>query len=182
MCRRPSRCARRNNYVCLLDMSSRCPGTDRSRYPGADRHQSPLLLALLWVLQVDSGANVTDVEIEAAQRLKPINVEEIAAKAKLTELDIMALNSNDSTYVQVGYRLVSLLAICPVSRQIRLDCATVWASPVGRCIRDVPLAALLYSIKLQAPPGVSYYRKPFEFLSLGIMAYVGELLGHCHTW
>jgi hypothetical protein len=25
----------------------------------------------------------------------------------------------------------------------------------------------------QAPPGVSYYRKPFEFLSLGLMAYIG---------
>jgi hypothetical protein len=26
----------------------------------------------------------------------------------------------------------------------------------------------------QTPAGVSYYRKPFEFLSLGIMAYVGN--------
>lgn len=27
---------------------------------------------------------------------------------------------------------------------------------------------------MQAPQGVDYYRKPFEFLSLGIMAYVGN--------
>lgn len=30
------------------------------------------------------------------------------------------------------------------------------------------------SLLLQAPKGVDYYRKPFEFLSLGIMAYVGN--------
>lgn len=49
----------------------------------------------------------------------------MSSKDRLTELDLAALMTNDSTYVQ-------------------------------------------------APKGVSYYRKPFEFLSLGIMAYVGN--------
>lgn len=48
----------------------------------------------------------------------------MSSQPRLSELDIAALLSNDSTYVA-------------------------------------------------GPSGVDYYRKPFEFLSLGIMAYVG---------
>lgn len=76
-------------------------------------------------IKVASSADVTDTELQAAKQLRPLDIEAMSQKAQLSELDIMALTTNDSTY-------------------------------------------------LQAPPGVSYYRKPFEFLSLGIMAYVGN--------
>lgn len=63
-------------------------------------------------------------DADAALRLRPIDVGAMAAQDQLSELDLAALVTNDSTYVR-------------------------------------------------APKGVTYYRKPFEFLSLGIMAYVG---------
>jgi hypothetical protein len=75
--------------------------------------------------QVDPNAKVTPADVQAALTLQPIDVPKMAAQPKLSELDLMALTTNDSTYVR-------------------------------------------------APPGVDYYRKPFEFLSLGIMAYVGN--------
>lgn len=76
-------------------------------------------------IRIDPTAQVTSDAIDSALRLQPIDVAAMQRKPRLTELDLMALMSNDSTYTQ-------------------------------------------------APPGVSYYRKPFEFLSLGIMAYVGN--------
>lgn len=44
------------------------------------------------------------------------------------------------------------------------------ARPLGACNNWFGGCAAL----AQVPEGVSYYRKPFEFLSLGIMAYVGN--------
>ncbi|KAF8058293.1 SPAC3A11.07 [Scenedesmus sp. PABB004] len=69
-------------------------------------------------------AHAVGVDVEAARRLRRVDAAAIAAKPAMTELDVLALTTGDSTYA--------------------------------------------------APPGVSYYRKPFEFLSLGIMAYVGN--------
>lgn len=40
------------------------------------------------------------------------------------------------------------------------------------CINTPHMSAPLKP--LQVAPGVSYYRKPFEFLSLGLLAYVGN--------
>eukprot|EP00877_Chromochloris_zofingiensis_P010276 jgi/Chrzof1/5501/Cz16g05180.t1 len=63
--------------------------------------------------------------LEQAREIHEVNAEAMAEKNQLSELDILSLLNNDSTYTQ-------------------------------------------------APPGAVYYRKPFEFLSLGIMAYVGN--------
>ncbi|GBG00600.1 NADH dehydrogenase [Raphidocelis subcapitata] len=76
-------------------------------------------------IRVDPNASVSRTDVDAALRLQPIDIPRMAAQERLSELDIMAFNTNDSTFTQ-------------------------------------------------APPGVEYYRKPFEFLSLGIMAYVGN--------
>eukprot|EP00882_Tetradesmus_deserticola_P001020 GHRQ01001105.1.p1 GENE.GHRQ01001105.1~~GHRQ01001105.1.p1 ORF type:complete len:649 (+),score=345.14 GHRQ01001105.1:241-2187(+) len=59
-------------------------------------------------------------------------------------------------------------------RKLRpVDAAAISQQPK---LTEVDLKAVLNndSTYLQAPAGVSYYRKPFEFLSLGIMAYVGN--------
>jgi hypothetical protein len=38
----------------------------------------------------------------------------------------------------------------------------------------VTLASSHHYLTSQGPEGVQYYRKPFEFLSLGVMAYIGN--------
>lgn len=41
-------------------------------------------------------------------------------------------------------------------------------------LRDQLMICAWYCCSLQNAEGVKYYRKPFQFLSLGIMAYVGN--------
>jgi NADH:ubiquinone reductase (non-electrogenic) len=63
---------------------------------------------------------------QATSKLLPLDVMALEEKEQLSELDVMAVVQNDSTYTQ------------------------------------------------QVPSNVEFFRKPFEFLSLGIMAYVGN--------
>ncbi|KIZ07870.1 NADH dehydrogenase [Monoraphidium neglectum] len=76
-------------------------------------------------LNVDPGVDLSEADRAAALQLRPIDAARMSDQPRLTELDLLAYLTNDSTYAQ-------------------------------------------------APPGVSYYRKPFEFLSLGLMAYIGN--------
>jgi hypothetical protein len=65
------------------------------------------------------------VNVDELRKLQRVDASAISQKKKLSEMDVLAVVQNDSTY-------------------------------------------------LQQAEGVKYYRKPFEFLSLGIMAYVGN--------
>lgn len=65
------------------------------------------------------------VDVEEVRKLRRVDAAAISQQDKLTEMDLMAVVQNDSTF-------------------------------------------------LENTEGVKYYRKPFQFLSLGIMAYVGN--------
>lgn len=65
------------------------------------------------------------MNVDELRKLQQVDASAISQKKKLSEMDVLAVVQNDSTY-------------------------------------------------LQQAEGVKYYRKPFEFLSLGIMAYVGN--------
>lgn len=52
--------------------------------------------------QVAPESNLTDVELDNAKQLRPLDIAVMSQKPRLSELDIMALSSNDSTYLQVG--------------------------------------------------------------------------------
>jgi hypothetical protein len=68
---------------------------------------------------------LTQVNVDELRKLQRVDASAISQKKQLSEMDVLAVVQNDSTY-------------------------------------------------LQQAEGVKYYRKPFEFLSLGIMAYVGN--------
>lgn len=83
------------------------------------RPRSLVLRTVLFLLLL------TQVNVDELRKLQRVDASAISQKKQLSEMDVLAVVQNDSTY-------------------------------------------------LQQAEGVKYYRKPFEFLSLGIMAYVGN--------
>lgn len=118
---------------------------------------------------------------EELRRLKRVDAAAISLKQKLSEMDVLAVVQNDSTYLQVGAgsdrwgeggecarvgdRAIRQTGSSHLHARLHVEPRPRFAVCCS-CPRFA--VCLLLLLLHQSTEGVKYYRKPFEFLSLGM--------------